>query len=95
MLRGVDKPAENPGYTLRMMPQNETVSLHNTTIKAVTGLLKKVSVDIIMQDDIIDVNINNARCIINRLSEQRGGTLVFFAKHGTVSFQSIVIAPIK
>jgi glycosyl hydrolase family 32 len=95
ILRGNDKSNEKTGYMVRFMPENQTVSLHNTSIKAVDGLSKKVKVDIVMQDDIIDVNIGGRRCIANRLAEQKGGSLVFFAKHGTVTFQSIVIAPIK
>jgi hypothetical protein len=48
-----------------------------------------------MQDQIIDVNIGGTRCIVNRLSEQQGENLVFFGKHGTVNFESIVVSPLK
>jgi beta-fructofuranosidase len=48
-----------------------------------------------MQDEIIDLNIGGTRCIVNRLSEQRGENMVFFGKHGTVKYESIVVSPLK
>jgi hypothetical protein len=95
MLRSTDKSREGSGYYFKVSPENGTVFLHNTFIKAVSGLEKKVRIDIIMHEDIIDANIGASRCIVNRLAGQKGGNLVFYAKHGTVNFQSIVIAPLK
>lgn len=85
---------EPDGYKLSFQANNEVVSLGNTSIHAVTGLQKKITVDIIMQNSIIDVSIDGRRCIVNRTPEQKGNTLWLFSKHGKVTFQSIKIFPI-
>lgn len=48
-----------------------------------------------MKDDIIDVSVDNRRCISNRLSEQKGSFLWLYAKHGNVQFKSIKVFPLK
>ena len=70
------------------------VRLGNTNIKAVDGLDKTIKDDIILNHDIIDVCIDNRRCIVNRTPEQKGGFLWFYAKHGHVKFKSIKISPL-
>jgi beta-fructofuranosidase len=82
------------GYKLNFRADDEIVSLGNTSIHAVTGLQKKIRVDMIMQNSIIDVSIDGRRCIVNRTPEQKGNTLWLFSKHGKVKFQSIKILPI-
>jgi hypothetical protein len=83
------------GYRLNFSPNNQTVSLGNTMIRAVSGLNKSIKLDIIVKDDIIDVSIDNKRCIVNRTPEQKGGFLWFYAKHGEVKFKSIKVSPLK
>ena len=83
------------GYALRINPENEEVSLAESSIKAVEGLGKKLHIQINMKGDIIDVCIGGKRCIVNRLYEQKGTMLGFFAKHGTVTFSAIKIRPLK
>ncbi len=83
------------GYVLRINPENEEVLLAESSIKAVEGLGKKVHIQINMKGDIIDVCIGGKRCIVNRLYEQKGTMLGFFAKHGTVAFSAIKIRPLK
>lgn len=82
---------DHNGYKLRFVPDNRTVQLHNTSIQAVEGLNKKITVVVIMKDDIIDVSINNKRCIVNRLIEKKGSKLWLFAKHGNVTFSDIIV----
>ena len=82
------------GYRLSFSPDNKTVALAETSITAVDGLDKKVRVQIIMKGDIIDVCVGNKRCIDDRLYEQKGASLGFYAKHGTVDFGSIRIEPL-
>ncbi len=82
------------GYKLNISAINQTVSLGNTTIHAVGGLNHDIKVDIIMKDDMIDVCINNKRCIVNRTPEQKGHFLWLYAKHGEVEFTSIKISPL-
>ncbi len=88
-----DEKAEG-GYRLNFSANTQIVSLANTDIKAVKGLDKTIKVDIILKDDIIDVCIDNRRCIVNRLPEQIGDFLWFYAKHGKVKFKSISVSPL-
>jgi len=83
------------GYRLNFSPNSQTVSLGNTMIRAVSGLNKTIKLDIIVKDDIIDVSIDNKRCIVNRTPEQKGSFLWFYAKHGEVKFKSIKVSPLK
>ena len=91
-LRSTDKASE--GYKLSFSANKQTVSLANTKIDAVSGLDKPFKVDIIMNDDIIDVSINEQRCIVNRLIERKGESIWFYAKHGKAIFKNIKIFPI-
>lgn len=79
------------GYRLNFSPNSQTISLGNTMIRAVKGLEKTIKVDIIVKDDIIDVSIDNKRCIVNRTPEQKGNFLWFYAKHGEVKFKTVKI----
>lgn len=83
------------GYRLDITPQNKEVQLAESSIKAVEGLDKKINIQIVMKGDIIDVCIGDKRCIVNRLYEQKGTVLGFFARHGEVAFSSIAIKPLK
>lgn len=91
-LRASDKTRK--GYKLSFNPNNLTAVLHNTEIKGVTGLDHLITVDIVIKKDIIDVCIDNKRCIVNRLAEQKGEQVWLFAKHGAAIFRSISIAPL-
>ncbi|MDN3658000.1 family 43 glycosylhydrolase [Ferruginibacter paludis] len=91
-LRSDDKA--DIGYRLNFSANNAMVDLGNTNIKAVSGLSKTIKVDIILNDDIIDVCIDNRRCIVNRMPEQKGRVVWLYAKHGAVQFKSIKINPI-
>lgn len=80
------------GFQLKFSPDDETVSLGNSTISAVDGLNKPIKLDVILKDDIIDVSIDNRRCIVNRMPEIKSNYLWFFAKHGQVKFKSVTIS---
>jgi hypothetical protein len=82
------------GYKLSLSPDDAFVRLGNTSIKAVDGLNRTIQLDVIMKDDIIDVCIDNRRCIANRTPEYNGNFLWLYAKHGYVKFRSVTIAPI-
>jgi sucrose-6-phosphate hydrolase SacC (GH32 family) len=82
------------GYKLSFCASKQTVWLGNTKIEAVAGLDKPFTVDIVQKDDIIDLCINNQRCIVNRLSERKGGSVWFFAKQGKATFKNLKIYPI-
>lgn len=83
------------GYKLSFSPVNRTVSLGNTSIAAVDGLNKTIRLDIILKDDVIDVCIDNRRCIVNRVPELKDNFLWLFAKHGQVKFQSIKVSKLS
>ena len=89
-LRAKDKADD--GYKLSFSPNTRIIRLGNDAwIEAVPGLDKKIKVDIIMKNDIIDVCIDNRRCIVNRLSEKKGGFLWFFARQGKLKFSNIKV----
>jgi len=91
-LRSTEKASE--GYKLCFSASEQMVTLGNTSIKAVAGLNKPFKVDIIMKGDMIDVCINNQRCIVNRLPEKKGDSMWLYTKHGKVGFKDIKIEPI-
>lgn len=82
------------GYKLSFSAINSKVSLGNTSINGVAGLRKNITLDIIMKDDIIDVNIDGKRCIVNRVYEQKGNSVWFYVKHGAIRFKSVAITPL-
>ena len=86
--------ADNKGansYKLSFSANDLKVNLGATSITGVAGLDHPIQVDIIMKDDIIDVCVDNRRCIVNRMIEHRGNNLWFYAKHGQVAFNSIKV----
>jgi hypothetical protein len=92
VLRSNDKAAD--GYRLNFSANDAKVNLGNTSISAVSGLNKPIQVDIIMKDDIIDVCVDNRRCIVNRTIEQKGDYLWFYIKHGYSQFKAMKVYPI-
>jgi hypothetical protein len=89
-LRSKDKA--NEGYKLSFSPNTQTVRLGNDArIEAVSGLDKKLKVEIILKEDILDVCIDNRRCIVNRLPESKGTQFWLFARQGEVKFSNIRI----
>jgi beta-fructofuranosidase len=80
------------GYRLNFSSNRQTIQLGNLSIETVEGLNNTISVDIIMIGDIIDVCVNNRRCIVNRCPEQKGNQLWLYAKQGNVNFKSVKIS---
>ena len=60
-------------------------------IEAVSGLDKQIKVELILKEDIIDVCINDRRCIVNRLPERKGNYLWFYTKQGNLEFKNIQV----
>lgn len=92
-LRTRDKGEE--GYKLSFSPNLRSVRLADAHIEAVSGLDKAIRVDIVMKDDIIDVCVDNRRCIVNRLPEKKGSYVWLYAKQGKVTFRNVRISPLK
>jgi sucrose-6-phosphate hydrolase SacC (GH32 family) len=85
----------NSGYRLNLSANNKTVDLGNTSIYGVDGLQKPITIDIVMKDGILDVDIDHRRTIVNRTYEQQGHTIWLYAKHGTVRFSNVVARPLR
>ncbi|MDR0796523.1 MAG: family 43 glycosylhydrolase, partial [Tannerella sp.] len=83
------------GYKLSFSPKAQIVRFGNDAwIESVGGLDKIIKLDIVMKEDIIDVSINNERCIVNRLPEKKGGCLWFFVRNGNAKFSNIKVYPL-
>lgn len=83
------------GYKLSFSPNGQTARLQDAYLNTVTGLDKSIKVDIIMKDDIIDVSIDNRRCMVNRLQEKKGDYLWLYAKQGKVRFKNVQVYPLN
>lgn len=91
-LRATD--GKRKGYHLELNPNNRTVLMHNTSIHAVKDLMKPVVLDVIVNGEFFDVSINNKRCVLNRLPEQKGNNLFFYVKNGSAVIRNIEIRKI-
>ncbi|MCX6050854.1 MAG: hypothetical protein NT075_37680, partial [Chloroflexi bacterium] len=67
---------------------------HNELIYGVAGLDQTFTLEIILAEDMIYVNIDKRRCLINRCPEQHGEQLFFFAQDTHVTFSSIKVLPL-
>ena len=92
-LRGRDNFAS--GYDLTIHIPERMVRLHNEAIYAVNGLDQPFTLEAVVKDDIIDVCIDQRRCIVNRCSELHGDSLFFFAHNAEVHVDEIEIRPWK
>ncbi|MDR3269411.1 MAG: family 43 glycosylhydrolase [Tannerella sp.] len=86
-LRAEDK--DRKGYKLELNPNRESVLLQSTSIQSVKDLRSPLRLDIIVKDEFFDVCVNNKRCIINRLPEQKGRSLFFYVKNGSAVIRDI------
>lgn len=83
------------GYRLELNPNNQTVLMHNTSIQAVRDMEKPILLDVIVYNEFFDVSINNKRCVLNRLHEEKGKNLFFYVKNGNAIIRDIKIQEIK
>ena len=81
-------------YELRISPYEGKVELHKQPLFSVEGLDQPFALDVILADDIIDVCIDNRRCLVNRCPELRGDRLFLFCQNGDVNFDLVKIRPI-
>ncbi len=79
------------GYDLRFLPQERRVELFDRHLTCVDGLSSPFSLDIILNDDLIDVCINGRRCLVNRCVDLHGERLFFFALNASVVFDAIEV----
>lgn len=83
------------GYKLAFHQNEQSVSLADSKMFAVRGLGESLKLDIVMKDDIIDVCVDEKRCIINRLPEGKGDCLWFYSKLGNINLKDIKVYPLK
>lgn len=83
------------GYRLHFLPYESRVTLNAQSIGSVDRLDQPFSLDIILKDDIIDVCIDERRCLIDRCPELSGERLFFFCQTGEVLFEDIEIIPLQ
>lgn len=91
-LRGHDHFAG--GYDLRFYPIERRVTLHEESIEAVDGLDRPFTVEINLKEDIIDVCIDQRRCLVNRCPERQGDRLFFFGQNSTVTVRNLEVCAI-
>jgi hypothetical protein len=82
------------GYDLCFLLPERIVTLHEEAIFAVDGLDQPFTLDIVLKEDIIDVCVDQRRCLVNRCPELRGDRLFFFAHDADVVFDEIEIRPL-
>lgn len=82
------------GYELHFLPYEHRVTLNDQTISCVEGLDSPFKADVILKDDIIDVCVDDRRCVIDRCPELRGERLFLFCQNGEVSFESVEVRPV-
>jgi hypothetical protein len=82
------------GYELAFMLSERMVKLHDETIYGVDGLDRPFTMEITVYEDILDVCIDERRCIVNRCPEQRGEQLYLFAHNADVTFYNLQIEPV-
>lgn len=83
------------GYRLRCLPYERRVTLNQQVLTCVDGLDQAFKLDIILKDDIIDVCVDERRCVIDRCPELLGDCLFFFAENGAVTFDDLRISPLE
>lgn len=83
------------GYALTFKPSSKAVSLaRDAHMDNVEGLDGKISLTIIMTDDIIDVDVDHRRCIVNRLPDQNGTNFWAFSNYGEIKVSNVKIEPL-
>jgi hypothetical protein len=90
-LRGNDFSS---GYELAFHLPERLVKLGSETIYAVEGIERPFTLEIVAYEDIIDVCIDERRCLLNRCPEQHGEQLYFFAHNADVAFYHLQVEPL-
>jgi len=92
-MRGSGNYGKN--YELRISPYERKVELHHQPIVNVHGLDRPFTLDIVLKGDIIDVCIDNRRCLVNRCPELCGDRLFLFCQDGDVVFDSVGVCSLS
>ena len=79
---------------LTVRPSEGIVELGATAIYGVGGLDRPFSLELLLQEDIVDVCIDGRRCVVNRCPDHRGDQIFLFAHGCTVCCDDLSIQPI-
>jgi hypothetical protein len=82
------------GYQLCFLPHQQKVTLNLQSMSCVDRLDRPFTLEIIVKDDIVDVCVDERRCLVDRCPELKGNRLFFFGQNSAVTFESITIAPL-
>ena len=82
------------GYDLQFHPSEKRVTLNDQSLLGIEGLDRAFSLDVILQEDIIDVCLDQRHCLIDRCPELDGEHLTFFAQGSGLTFGEIEIRPL-
>src|SRR5690606_37460954 len=82
------------GVTLDLLAAAQRVELHDAALAPVTGLDAPFTLEIILQDELIDVCLNDQHCLLNSCPEQRGGGLTLFCHTGSITFEHLTVRPL-
>ena len=83
------------GYLLRLSPYERSVDLNGQSILNVEGLDHSCRLEVVLRDDIIDVCVDDRRCLVNRCPGLSGNRLFFFCRNGQVIFQDLQVSPLS
>ena len=83
------------GYELHVLPYERQVTLNEQALSCVEGLDRPFKLDVILQGDIVDVCIDERRCLIDRCPALKGERLFFYCQNGQVAFESIEVRRIE
>jgi hypothetical protein len=75
-------------------PAEQTVRLHNQTISRVTGLDQPCRLELVALDSVIDLCVDNRRCVVDRCPELQGTDLLLYAWDTGAAFCSLRIYPL-
>jgi hypothetical protein len=89
-VRGVE---DGQRYSINLLPHERKVDVRTPrsgdhdekgghTLYGVTGLEQPTELEVVLHDDIIDVCINQQRCLVNRLPELQGAIVTLFCHNG-------------
>ena len=77
------------GYDVCLDPAEQTVRLHSQVLTRVEDLALPFRLDVVAMDSIIDLCIDNRRCLIDRCPEQHGDSLLFYAWNAAVRLDDL------
>ncbi len=83
------------GYDICFDPAGKTVRLHTQALIRVEGLQNPFRLDIMVRESLIDLCINDCRCLIDRCPEQQGNSLMFYGWDTAVTFNNIRITALQ